>query len=103
MLASDVLKTVIPSLGWDRRRGRAMMGGRNQGQGQLFYDLCLDEVVPDDHLVRKIGAVLNLSWIHTELAPFDRSGADDPDADPRVRFRHSIRASDLPGGSGQLD
>ena len=43
------------------------MGRRNQSQGQLFYSFCLDEVVPDDHLVREIAAVLDLSWVHTEL------------------------------------
>jgi hypothetical protein len=47
-----------------------MMGRRNQTQGQLFYEFRLDDVVPDDHLVRKIGAVLDLSWVHAELAPY---------------------------------
>jgi hypothetical protein len=40
-----------------------MMGRRQQGQGQLFYEFHLDEAVPDDHLVRKIGALLDLSWV----------------------------------------
>lgn len=35
-----------------------MMGRCNQGQGQLFYEFCLDAAVPDDHLVRKIRALL---------------------------------------------
>jgi hypothetical protein len=26
--------------------------------------------VPDDHLVREIAAVLDLSWVHAELAPY---------------------------------
>ena len=30
----------------------------------------LDEAVPDDHLVRKIGALLDLSWVYAELAPY---------------------------------
>jgi hypothetical protein len=29
-----------------------MMGRLNHDQGQLFYSFCLDEAVPDDHLVR---------------------------------------------------
>ena len=45
------------------------MGRLNQDQGQLFYSFCLDEVVPDDHRVREIAAVLDLSWVHAELAP----------------------------------
>ena len=39
-----------------------MMGRRSQGQGQLFYEFRLDETVPEDHLVRKIRALLDLSW-----------------------------------------
>src|SRR5271166_388749 len=46
-----------------------LMGRRSQGQGQLFYQFRLDEAVPDDHLVRKIRAMLDLSWIYAELAP----------------------------------
>jgi integrase/recombinase XerD len=39
-----------------------MMGRRQQGQGQLFYEFRLDEAVPDDRLVWKIRALLELSW-----------------------------------------
>jgi transposase len=46
-----------------------MMGRQNNEQGPLFYEFCLDEAVPDDHLVRKIDAVLDLSWVYAELAP----------------------------------
>jgi hypothetical protein len=35
-----------------------MMGRLRQEQEQLFYEFRLDEVVPDDHLVREIAAVL---------------------------------------------
>ncbi len=45
-----------------------MMGRRNHNQGQLFYSFHLDEVVPDDHLVREIAAVLDLSWVHPRWA-----------------------------------
>ena len=46
-----------------------MMGRLNREQGQLFYSFCLDEAVPDDHRVREIASVLDLSWVHAELAP----------------------------------
>jgi hypothetical protein len=45
-----------------------MMGRLNHDQKQLFYSFRLDEVVPDDHPVREIAAVLDLSWVHSELA-----------------------------------
>ena len=40
-----------------------MMGQLNQDQGQLFYSFNLEEVVPKDHQVRGIAAVLDLSWL----------------------------------------
>jgi site-specific recombinase XerD len=43
-----------------------MMGRRKGGQGQFFYAFDLDEVVPPDHLVRQIDAVLDLNWVHKE-------------------------------------
>src|SRR5262249_38018669 len=46
-----------------------MMGRLNRSQGRLFYSFCLEETIPDDHLVRKVAAVLDLSWVHAELAP----------------------------------
>jgi hypothetical protein len=45
-----------------------MMGQLNRDQEQLFYSFRLDDGVPDDHLVRAIAAVLDLSWVHAELA-----------------------------------
>ena len=47
-----------------------MLGHLKNDQGRLFYSFCLEEVVPDDHLVRGISAVLDLSWVHSELAPY---------------------------------
>src|ERR1700752_5325953 len=47
-----------------------MMGRLNHDQEQLFYSFHLDEAVPHDHPVRKMAAVLDLSWVHSELAPF---------------------------------
>ena len=71
------------------RRGRAMMGRLDRNQGQLFYSFCLDEVVPDDHLVRQIAAVLDLSWVHAELRPhYSRMGR--PSIDPALMIRMLI-------------
>jgi hypothetical protein len=47
-----------------------MMGRREDGQGQFFYSFDLDKVVPPDHLVRQIDGLLDLSWVHKELAPY---------------------------------
>src|SRR5271167_2919261 len=63
-----------------------MMGRRGDGQGQLFYSFDLDEVVPPDHLVRQIDAVLDLSWVHKELAPY-YSHTGRPSIDPVLMIR----------------
>ena len=47
-----------------------MMGEQLGLQDRLFYEFCLDDVVPNDHLLRKIDAVLDISWLRGELAPF---------------------------------
>jgi hypothetical protein len=46
-----------------------MMGCLKSDQGQLFYEFHLNDAVPEDHLVRKIDAALDLSWLRGELAP----------------------------------
>jgi hypothetical protein len=46
-----------------------MMGRLNHNQGRLFYSFHLDEVVPNDHLVREIAAhrlrLLRLTEVRT--------------------------------------
>jgi transposase len=66
-----------------------MMGRLNRDQGQLFYSFCLDDVVPDDHRVREIAAVLELSWVRTELAPY-YSPLGRPSIDPELMIRMLI-------------
>ena len=66
-----------------------MMGRRNESQGHLFYEFRLDEAVPDDHLVRKIGAVLDLSWVYGELEPY-YSQVGRPSIDPVLMIRMLI-------------
>ncbi len=43
-----------------------MMGQIKSDQGQFFCEFKLDHVVPPDHLVRKIDALLALGWVHKE-------------------------------------
>lgn len=65
------------------------MGRLKREQGQLFYSFCLDEAVPDDHRVREIAAVLDLSWLHAELAPY-YSPLGRPSIDPELMIRMLI-------------
>ena len=66
-----------------------MMGRLNHDQGRLFYSFHLDEAVPDDHLVRQIAGVLDLSWVHLELSPYyPKIGR--PSIDPALMIRMLI-------------
>jgi transposase len=63
-----------------------MMGERVGGQDRLFYEFCLDEVVPDDHLLRRIDSVLDLIWLRRELSPY-YSHTGCPSVDPELLIR----------------
>src|SRR6202142_3027456 len=66
-----------------------MMGRQSDDQGHLFYGFCLAEGVPDDHPVRKIAAVLDLSWVCGELAPYYPT-LGRPSIDPVLMMRMLI-------------
>ncbi len=55
---------MIPLVRGGDERGRRMMGRREDNQVQFLYASNLDKVVPADHLVRQIDAILDLSWVH---------------------------------------
>src|ERR1700736_700321 len=63
-----------------------MMGRLKSDQGQLFYEFHLGDAVPEDHLVRKIDAALDLSWLRRELAPH-YSSMGRPSIDPELMIR----------------
>jgi transposase len=66
-----------------------MMGRQENGQGQFFYSFNLDKVVPPDHLVRQIDCLLDLSWVHKELAAY-YSHTGRPSIDPVLMIRMLI-------------
>ena len=63
-----------------------MMGRREDNQVQFLYAFDLDKVVPADHLIRQIDGVLDLSWVHKELAPY-YSHTGRPSIDPVLMIR----------------
>ena len=65
------------------------MGRRKDEQGKFFYSFELDQVVPPDHLVRQIDGVLDLGWVHKELAPY-YSQIGRPSIDPVLMIRMLI-------------
>src|ERR1700755_2539723 len=65
-----------------------MMGRQDRDQGQLFYEFSLDEMIPTDHLLRRINvfATAVLDDLHHQLKPFDRDIAR-PSVDPELMIR----------------
>ncbi len=63
-----------------------MMGEPVGQQDRLFYEFCLEDIVPADHLLRRIDAVLDLSWLRAELAPY-YSHTGSPSVDPELMIR----------------
>jgi hypothetical protein len=49
-----------------------MMGREDRGQGQLFYEFKLDDVVPKNHPLRRLNVFVTtaLADLHEQLKPF---------------------------------
>lgn len=56
---------------------------------RLFYDFCLEDHVPGDHLLRQIDQFLDLTELRRELAPFYCS-IGRPSIDPELMIRMLI-------------
>ena len=63
-----------------------MMGRLVGDQAKLFYEFDLDNRVPSDHLLRKIGSVLDLKDLRRRLKPF-YSHTGRPSIDPELMIR----------------
>ncbi len=63
-----------------------MMGRQDDDQDQLFYQFNLDELVPEDHLLRYIDRVLDLKGLRAHLGPF-YSHTGRPSIDPELMIR----------------
>jgi transposase len=63
-----------------------MMGRQEDQQQSLFYDFCLEDHVPEDHLLRQIAKVLDLGDVRRQLAPY-YSAMGRPSLDPELMIR----------------
>ena len=63
-----------------------MMGDRQVMQEALFYDVSIERLVPEDHLLRVIDRYLDLEGIREELKPF-YAAEGRPSVDPELMIR----------------
>lgn len=72
-----------------------MMGRQNDGQGQLLYHFDLNELVPQDHLLRGIDRFLDFTELREHLANF-YSHTGRPSIDPErmliIGYCYGIRS-----------
>ena len=66
-----------------------MMGELPAGQNALFYDFCIEDHVPEDHLLRQIDPFLDLASLREHLTPF-YSHTGRPSVAPELMLRMLI-------------
>jgi transposase len=74
-----------------RQRAAAMMARRQREQGKLFYDFNLDDMVPRNHLLRRINVIVAavLADLHEQLKAYC-SDFGRPSVDPELMIRMLI-------------
>ena len=65
------------------------MMGLQAAPERLFYDFCLEDHVPPEHLLRQIDRFLDLDDIRAKLSPF-YSSIGRPSVDPELMIRMLI-------------
>ncbi|MCZ4274128.1 IS1182 family transposase [Maritalea porphyrae] len=63
-----------------------MMGPRQEAQSALFYEFCLEDHVPADHMLRSIDRFVDLDDIRQHLGSF-YSSTGRPSVDPELMIR----------------
>jgi transposase len=68
-----------------------MMGRQNRDQGRLFYEFNLDDVLPKDHLLRRMNVFVTfvLEDLHQQLKAY-YSDMGRPSVDPELMIRMLI-------------
>jgi transposase len=79
------LAGALSSAQWE---GSAMMGRKDCAQRQLFYEFDLDDMVPEDHLLRRLDVFVTaaLADLHEQLKSF-YSDIGRPSLDPELMIR----------------
>ena len=62
------------------------MMGQRQFETKLYYQLSLDRLVPEEHLLRRNAATIDFSFVRTLCRPF-YSHTGQPSVDPAVIFK----------------
>jgi transposase len=64
-----------------------VLGRKERGQLELFITGSLRQLIPDDHILARVDRVLDLSWLHDEVAEAYCVDNGRPCIDPEVAVR----------------
>jgi len=64
-----------------------MLGRQERRQQTLFFTCQLADLVPEDHILKRVDRVLDLSWLAAEVEPLYAAGQGRPSIDPEVAVR----------------
>ena len=64
-----------------------MLGRKNRDQLELFVSGSLEQLVQEDHVLARVDRVLDLGWLHEELADCYCPDNGRPGIDPEVAVR----------------
>ena len=64
-----------------------MLGRKERSQLELFITGSLRELVPDDHVLARVDRVLDLGWLHEEVADLYCADNGRPGIDPEAAVR----------------
>jgi len=64
-----------------------MLGRQERRQQTLFLTCQLSDLVPEDHILKRVDRVLDLSWLAAEVEPLYATGQGRPSIDPEVGVR----------------
>lgn len=64
-----------------------MIGNRNRWQEDLFIAAPLSCLIPDDHILKRVDKVLDLSWLRKEVADLYCESNGRPSIDPEATVR----------------
>ena len=69
------------------RRGRNENGGTEAALHRAYEIVLLDELVPQDHLLRKVDRAVDFSFIHDLCKPLYAENIGRPAVEPELLFR----------------
>jgi transposase len=64
-----------------------MIGKQDRSQGTLFIPGSLEQLVPDDHVLKRVDKVLDLGWLRDEVRDLYDETNGRPSIDPEAAVR----------------